>query len=140
MPLIEPPKHVRKALKNYDSDLDLEYDDNRSEWWFLWKGQRFLRWEHHDGVVARATAHLTAQEALHIIKKADTRDDGGIRIKAIKERARENRLKEEAERQKQFEYASERAADRARVKVNGKRQYVQPFASSSQTKEKQPNA
>jgi len=125
----KPPQYIVEALKRYDSDLGLEWDDRKEAWFFTWRGRQFLRWEHEDGVAACRSEALTEGEALRIIKKADTKYGGGVRIKAMMARHREKKKREKEEKDREFDNAAERASDRARVKMNGPR----PFVSMAST-------
>jgi hypothetical protein len=105
-----PPKQVVTALKGYDADLGLEWCDRACVWWFTWRGTRWWSWVHDDGVEARNRDHLSADEALRIVKAADNHRTGGIRLKAMLARRRELAQREEEYRRRALEESDREAA------------------------------
>lgn len=118
-----PPQHVVRALQEYDSDLGLVWDENSAVWKFTFQGQPFMAWYHRgDGVPAQSLTDV--DEALSLIKEADNRNDGGIRLQAMMQRVNERKEREKREQRAAREDAAAHARDRSRVKMRGPKLFV----------------
>lgn len=123
----DAPRAVLAALKRYDRDLGLEWDQVGRCWWFTERGRRSWRYVHADGTVARAD--VTVDEALALVKAADNRASGAARLREMA-RAREQRLRGEAlDGETAMDSARREAAGRARTWLNGPQPWVGPAAA-----------
>lgn len=117
-----PPSNVVAALKNYDENLGLRWDQRRARWKFTFRGRDFMEWKHRDGTPA--LADLPADEALSLVQEADNRNDGGIRLSRMLKRHDAERDKEKVEDRKRMDEASEAAKEHARFNMHGGRPFV----------------
>lgn len=112
-----PPSHVIAALKNYDENLGMRWDQRRARWIFTFRGRDFMIWNHRDGTPA--LADLPSDEALSLVKEADNRNDGGKRMQRMFERVDRKREYEQRERRGRMDEASAQAKEHAGVKLRG---------------------
>ncbi len=111
------PDRVLKELEAYDPELGLMWDGRTAAWKFTHKGTPFMTWVHRDGTLAQAD--LSVGEALSLIKEADNRNDGDIRLKAMLQRIDAKKEKEAKEDEKIIRETTAQAHDRASVKMRG---------------------
>lgn len=109
------PEHVLRALRQYHAELGLVW--RRDRWFFTFRGEPLFAWSHDDGTPA--INDLSADEALRIIKQADTSQDGPERLRKLFSAAASARARHEADEQQEFDAAAEEARDRARCFCRG---------------------
>lgn len=117
-----PPEHVVRALQAYDPDLGLVWDETSAVWKFTHRGTPFMSWIHRGGVPAQGDTPVG--EALSLIKEADNRNDGGIRLRAMMQRLNQRKEREQREHRAAREEASAHARDRSRVMMRGPKPFV----------------
>jgi len=120
----QPPEHVRAAIQSYDPDVDLRWDEERAIWMFTYQEQDLMPWYHRDGIPARGDTPVG--EAISLLKEADNRNDGGLRLRAMRKRIDERKRKQREEDEALKNEATDEAFDRARVKLNGPRPFLAP--------------
>lgn len=121
-----PPPHVVKALRAYDPDLGLEWDRDSAVWKFTHRGTPFMPWIHRGGTPAQGDTPVG--EALSLIKEADNRNGGGIRLQAMMQRLKQRKERQKKEHQAAKDEASAHARDRSRVFMRGPKSFVSGVA------------
>jgi len=131
MSLRKTPEHINRALRGYDPELELRWEDTEGCWYFYYQGRKAFAYYHLDGKPAMLPI---ADEAVEVVKRADNKVNGGYaRLQAAERLRRERKRQEEKEQRQAMAEAGEEAGERADVFRRGG---AKPFFEMSNTKEK----
>lgn len=119
------PRRVTRALRRYDPDLSLVWDDRKHWWMARWKGRNVMVLRHADGRLMQSLDGYT-DEILRLFKRSDNYVDGPERLKAWDRMEGARKYAVQRHEEQVTADASKEASAVARVVVNGPRPFLPP--------------
>ena len=125
-----PPKHIVKAIRDYDPELGIGWCQRDHVWYFTWREKRAFVYKHEDGVVARDL--VSVDEVLRVIGASDNHRRGArVRLAAMERQRAEREYLDELDRRQRFEAIREERDDRTRVWEKGARPFLPPATAKT---------
>lgn len=117
MSIRKTPERINRALREYDPELELRWEDREGCWYFYYQGRKAFAYYHMDGKLAMLPV---ADEAVEVVKRADNKVNGGYaRLQAAERHRRERKRQEEKEQRQAMAEAGKEAGERADVYRRG---------------------
>lgn len=120
-----PPRRVTRAIRRYDRELALVWDQGKHWWWARWKGRNVMVLRHADGRLMQSLDGYT-DEILRLIRRSDNYVDGPDRLKVWDRQESDRRSALRRQEEQTSDEMRVATDDVWRVATNGPRPFLPP--------------